>query len=56
MSTACEQAASDFTDYERNEFLSGYGEIDSCCPDITALLHSKVAGQANWPWLHPHWA
>ena len=30
MSTACEQAASGFTDEERNEFLNGYGEIEAC--------------------------
>jgi hypothetical protein len=28
--TACEQAGSGFTDDERNEFLSGYGEIEAC--------------------------
>jgi hypothetical protein len=28
--TACGQAGSSFTDDERNEFLSGYGEIEAC--------------------------
>jgi WD40 repeat protein len=28
--TACGQAGSGFTDDERNEFLSGYGEIEAC--------------------------
>ena len=28
--TACEQAGSGFTDDERNEFLSGYDEIEAC--------------------------